>query len=390
MRVCMVAPSVKIPEPLAQSVHQFEFAKNLVEMGIEVHLICRRDDNRPSHETGITYHRVFSKDVPLSRLFFTRNAKSKVTTLLREHKFDIVHDRGYLFGGSGISIARKAGIPTVLQIDDDWIRTEALASRIAATRLYRGMALWWCQRTLRRANHAFTVSESLRRVAIDEWGADASRIDVIPNGVDLDLFSPGVEPFGIRDRLNAGGDSIVCFVGALGPWHGVDQLLRAFPIALAKQANMRLLLVGGAKEYEIGHLIAQTESLGITDRVSFLGRVEHKEIPRILVESDVAVAPYAHVDYGFSPLKIFEYMACGLPVITSDVPSTREIIRHAENGLLVKAGDPNGLAQAILSVLGDSDLAARLRAGALESAQDYSWRRSTERLVELYHKALRG
>ncbi|MCK4455234.1 MAG: glycosyltransferase, partial [Thermoplasmata archaeon] len=119
MRVCMVAPSVKIPEPLAQSVHQFEFAKNLVEMGIEVHLICRRDENSPSQETGITYHRVFSKDVPLSRLFFTRNAKSKVKTLLREHEFDIVHDRGYLFGGSGIAIARKAGIPTVLQIDDD-------------------------------------------------------------------------------------------------------------------------------------------------------------------------------------------------------------------------------------------------------------------------------
>lgn len=386
----MVAPSVKIPEPLAQSVHQHEFAKNLVDLGIEVHLICRRDENRPSHEAGITYHRVFSKDVPLNRLFFTRDTKSKVRSLLREHEFDIVHDRGYLFGGSGIAIARKAGIPTILQIDDDWIRTEALTSRIAATRLYRQMALWWCQRTLQRADHAFSVSESLRRVTIDEWGADADKVSIIPNGVDLDLFNPGVEPFGVRDRLDAGGDSIVCFVGALGPWHGVDQLLQAFPIALRKDANMRLLLVGGAKEYEIGHLIAQTKSLGIADRVSFLGRVEHEEVPRILVESDVAVAPYPHADFGFSPLKIFEYLACGLPVITSDVPSTREIIRHGENGLLAKAGDPNELAKAILSVLGDSDLAARLKEGALESAQDFSWRKSTERLAKLYRKALRG
>jgi glycosyltransferase involved in cell wall biosynthesis len=386
----MVAPSVKIPEPLAQSVHQYEFARNLVNMGIEVHLLCRRDDGLPSQEDGIAYHGVFSPDFPLDRLFFTRHTKSIVKTLLRERDFDIVHDRGYLFGGSGIAVARSSGIPTVLQIDDDWIKTEALVSRISATGLYKHMALRWCQRTLRRADYAFTVSESLRRVAVDKWGADATKTEVIPNGVDLDLFRPDVEPLGIRDMLGASDDPIVCFVGALGPWHGVDQLLRAFALALRSQPDMRLLLVGGAKEYEIGHLEVQAETLGIADRVRFHGRVEHHEIPRILVECDVAVAPYPHSDYGFSPLKIFEYMGCGLPVIASDVPSTREIVHQSENGMLVEAGNPNELAKAILDVLGDDDLAARLRQGALESAQDFSWRKSTEKLAELYEKALRG
>ena len=70
MRICMVAPSVKIPEALAQSVHQQEFAKNLVDMGVEVHLICRRDEGRPTQEDGIFFHRVFSADIPLKRPFF--------------------------------------------------------------------------------------------------------------------------------------------------------------------------------------------------------------------------------------------------------------------------------------------------------------------------------
>lgn len=390
MRVCMVAPSVKIPEPLAQSVHQFQFARNLVRMGIEVHLVCRRDDALPAQEEGIAYHRVFSRDIPFNRLFFTRSAKGKVRDMLRRHDIDIVHDRGYLFGGAGIAIARKTGKPTVLQIDDDWIRTEALTSRIAATRFYQQMALRWCKRNVREADFAFAVSESLRRVAIERWGAKPRTVEVIPNGVDLDLFNPSAEPFGIRESLRAGDDPIVCFVGALGPWHGVDQLLRAFAAALRRRPEMRLLVVGGAKEYEVGHLLTEAKNLGVADRVRFLGRLGHEQIPRILVECDVAVAPYPPTDYGFSPLKVFEYMGCGLPVVVSDVPSTREIVRHGEDGLLVKAGDPNELAEAILSVVDDPELAARLGRGALWTAKGFSWRESTEKLARLYQKALGG
>lgn len=387
MRVCMVAPSVKVPEPLAQSVHQYELAKNLVKKGVEVHLICRRERDLPAHESGISYHRVFSGDMPLKRLVFTGSAKGKVKSLLRGSGFDIVHDRGYLFGGSGISVARRAGIPTVLQIDDDWIRTEALASRIARTKLYREMALIWCSRTLERASVAFTVSESLRREAIENWGGDPERIHVIPNGVDLDLFNPDAGPLGVRDRFDAGEDPIICFVGALGPWHGIEQLLRAFSMALRNHADLRLLLVGGAREYNIGHLRDQIARLGIANRVHSLGRIEHRQIPSILVESDVAVAPYPATDFGFSPLKIFEYMASGLPVVASDTPSTREIIGHGVNGLLVRPGDANELAKAMTCVLDDKDLRLRLRKGALRAAQDFSWEKATDRLLDLYRRA---
>lgn len=390
MRICMVAPSVKIPEPLAQSVHQFQFARNLVRMGIEVHLICRRDEDRPTHESGIYYHRIFSKELPLKRLIFTRSAKRKVGSLLLDQKFDIVHDRGYLFGGSGISAARKAGIPAILQIDDDWVRTEALVSRIAASRPYQEMALKWCSRTLEKVSLAFTVSESLRRVVIEDWGSDAKKVHVIPNGVDIDLFNPEAKPFGIRDKFNAREDGIVCFVGALGPWHGIDQLLRAFSVALDKHANLRLVLVGGAREYEIGHLKSQAEGLGIAKRVHFLGRIVHRQIPGVLVESDVAVAPYPEADFGFSPLKIFEYMACGLPVIASDVPSTREIVDKGVNGLLVKPDDMKELADAIVCVLEDPSLAMGLKKEALKAVQNFSWEKSTEKLVELYRQALAG
>lgn len=384
MRVCMVAPSVKIPEPLAQSIHQSEFAKNLVRRGIEVHLVCRRDRSQPSQESGIFFHGVFSGELPFKRLIFTHSARRRVKALIREQDIDLIHDRGYLFGGSGISVAHRMGIPTILQIDDDWIKTEALVSRIAASKMHQEMALRWCRRTLQKAALAFAVSESLRNVAIKSWGADPRRIHVIPNGVDLDLFSPKATSFGLRERLGAQDERIICFVGALGPWHGIDLLLTAFAQALKKRGNLRLVVVGSAKEYSIGHLRNQTLQLGIAGRVHFLGRLEHHQIPGVLVDSDVAVAPYPEADFGFSPLKIFEYMACGVPAIVSDTPSTREIVSDGENGLLVRPGDAHGLAEALVRVLDDPDLTEILRKGALEAAKSFSWENSTEKLIGLY------
>lgn len=387
MRVCMVAPSVKIPEPLAQSIHQSQIARNLVKRGIEVHLVCRRDRGQPSQESGIFFHRVFSGELPFKRLIFTRSAKRRVKTLIRDQEFDLIHDRGYLFGGSGISVAHRSGIPTVLQIDDDWIKTEALVSRIAASGIYQEMALRWCRRTLQKAALVFAVSESLRNTAIGNWGADPGKVHVIPNGVDLDLFNPEASSFGIRERLDARDDRIVCFVGALGPWHGIDQLLGAFSQALKERDDLRLIVVGSAREYSTSHLKNQTVRLGVAGRVHFLGRLEHHQIPRVLVDSDVAVAPYPEADFGFSPLKILEYMACGVPTIVSDTPSTREIVNDGVNGLLVKAGDTHELAKALLRVLDEPDLGTRLRKGALEAAKSFSWDSSTKKLVELYKHA---
>jgi len=384
----MVAPSVKIPEPLAQSVHQSEFAKNLVKSGIEVHLVCRRDKDRPSQESGIFYHRVFSGELPFKRLIFTRSAKRKVKTLLGNQEFDLVHDRGYLFGGSGISVAHRKGIPTILQIDDDWIKTEALVSRIAGSRIYQEMASGWCHRTLEKASLAFAVSESLRNVAIENWGADPRKVHVIPNGVDLELFNPEARSFGVRERFNAHDDRIICFVGALGPWHGIDQLVSAFSQALKERDSLRLIVVGSAKEYSISHLRNQTRLLAINDRVHFLGRLEHDQIPGVLVDSDVAVAPYPEADFGFSPLKVFEYMACGVPTVVSDTPSTREIIIDGENGLLVKAGDTHELAETLVSLVDEPDLAMRLRKGALEAVKSFSWENSTKKLIGLYKQVV--
>ncbi len=101
MKILMAAPAIMIPESIAQSVHQQQFAKNLVEMGHDLHIVCRRPPGMEDVEGGVTYHRVMSEDFPLKRIVFTLDAVRQMRRLLDREDFDVIHDRGYLFGQLG-------------------------------------------------------------------------------------------------------------------------------------------------------------------------------------------------------------------------------------------------------------------------------------------------
>lgn len=390
MKVCMVAPSVKIPENLAQSVHQYEFAKRLVENGFEVHLVCRRPQAPPEIDDGIVFHKIMSKEFPLKRPVFTLDTVRFLKNLLKSHKFDLIHDRGYLFGGAGTKIANKNDIPVILQIDDDWIETEALASRITSTNFYKSRALKWCKKLLTKVDYAFTVSETLRQRVISNWGGAEKKISVIPNGADIEKFRPDREPMGLRQKLGLDEDTkVITFVGALGPWHGVNYLVEAAPLILKKVPDAHLWLVGGAQEYDSMYLKDLISNLKIEDNVHIIGSRPSAEIPRILVESDVGVAPYPEFDMGFSPLKIFEYMAAGVPIVSSDLPSIREILSDNETGILVEPENIEVLAGAITEVLKNPELSQRMVVNARKKVEkSYSWDAVTNKLIELYDKVL--
>jgi glycosyltransferase involved in cell wall biosynthesis len=386
MKVLMVAPSVKIPENLAQSVHQYEFAKRLVESGIEVHLVCRRPIDPPETDDGVVYHKIMSKEFPLKRPVFTLDTARMLNKIIKTHKFDIIHDRGYLFGGAGTKVGNKHDIPVLLQIDDDWVETEALASRITSTNFYKNRALSWCKKLMGKVDHAFTVSDTLRQTVIKTWGGVSGKISVIPNGADIEKFKPDREPLGLRKELKLDKKAkVVTFVGALGPWHGIQYLIMAAPSIIKKNPEAHIWLVGGAKEYDSMYLQDLISNLKLKNNVHILGSRPSEDIPRILVESDVGVAPYPQFDMGFSPLKIFEYMASGVPIVSSDLPSIREILVDNKTGVLVEPENVDDLAGAIIKLLQDPKLSQKLMTNARKKVEkNYSWAAVTEKLISVY------
>jgi glycosyltransferase involved in cell wall biosynthesis len=180
----------------------------------------------------------------------------------------------------------------------------------------------------------------------------------------------------------------VAYAGHLYAWKGVDVLLEA----IARLPQARGLIVGGhSSEPDLARTKSVAERLGLGERVTFTGLVEPTRVAQLLTQADVLVLPNpasAISTRYTSPLKLFEYMAAGRPIVSSNLPSIREVLRDGVNALLVPPGDPIALASAIDQLLTDPELAARLARAALDDVPNYSWQRRAELLEALFTETI--
>lgn len=218
-----------------------------------------------------------------------------------------------------------------------------------------------------------------------EYGVARSRLAVVPDGT-----TPAFGPLPPREPTRRG----VVYAGQLYPWKGVDVLLRA----MARLSDVRLAVFGGlVSAHEADPNLAACRSLvqrlGIAERVTFTGPVPHAAIRERLAGAAAAVVPLPDrlmSRYFTSPLKVFEYMAAGAPIVASDLPALREILRDGGNAVLVPPEDPAALARGIERLIRDPVLAERLRRRAFEEVADYTWDRRAARIIEAISPLLKS
>ncbi len=198
---------------------------------------------------------------------------------------------------------------------------------------------------------------------------------VVPSAVDTDVFRP---------TWQVGDGKTVAYVGTLQFWKGLETLLEA----MAQAPNLRLLIVGGGSPSEEATLRARISELNLQQRVELAGRLPQPQIPARVQNAVCAVHPLPpkiSISTRFtSPLKLFEYMAMGLPIVAADVPSAREVLQDGGNALLYSAGKPDALAAALGRLATDRELAARLSANALRGAAAYTYDARAQKLVGLF------
>jgi glycosyltransferase involved in cell wall biosynthesis len=177
----------------------------------------------------------------------------------------------------------------------------------------------------------------------------------------------------MRTKLGLAPDAfVVGFAGSLKPWHGTDVLLDAFALLRTEAPRARLLIVGDGPQRDA--LRERASQLALQGAVVFTGAVPHDEMPAMLRAMDVAVAPYLEMpDFYFSPLKLYEYLASGLPVVASDAGEIGTLIRHAETGVLVPCGNVAALADSLIELQRDQSLRSRLGNAARLEAERHSW-----------------
>jgi glycosyltransferase involved in cell wall biosynthesis len=165
----------------------------------------------------------------------------------------------------------------------------------------------------------------------------------------------------------------VAYAGHLYPWKGVDRAIEA----IAALPDARGLIIGGHPgEPDLARLRGLAERLQCAHRITFTGLLPPREARRRLQRADVVVLPNpaSTISTRFtSPLKLFEYMASGRPIVASDLPSIREVLRDSETAILVKAGDAQALTDGLRRIRDDEALGARLARRALEEVSRYTW-----------------
>lgn len=204
-------------------------------------------------------------------------------------------------------------------------------------------------------------------------------IDVIPDAADPGVFREVTAPGPVR----------VVYLGQLMPWKGVDVLLHA----LARTPDLSALVIGGrdGADPRRDELRRLARTLGIERRVEWAGWLTPAEAWTRLRRGDIGVVPTragGTQELSTSPLKLFEYLACGLPVVVSDLPALREIVRDGENGLLFAEGDPDALAVALARLAASTVLRDRLAAGAVAGATHRTWASRAARIETVIARVL--
>jgi glycosyltransferase involved in cell wall biosynthesis len=285
-----------------------------------------------------------------------------------------VWQRHDLFHTAGLQLARHLGVPAVLFVPavKVWEAAQWGTNR-------PGWGRWLERRAERPALLGADLVACGSEVVVDQalrMGVPGDRVLLTPTGVDLDVFGEAPDPAPLRQRLGLEGRFVVGWVGSFRRFHALEQAV----VAAATVPDAALLLVGdGPERARIGRLAQQR---GV--RAVFTGTVRHDELPAHLAAMDAAVvlAPRGE-PFHYSPLKLAEYLAAGLPVVAPAIGQLPERLTHGVDALLVPPHDPVALATALRGLRDDPEERARLGKAARAAAEaEWSWDHQVRRVAE--------
>jgi len=304
--------------------------------------------------------------------------------------FDLIHERFNLLALGGAWASRKLGIPFVLEVNADLLEQRKFKG-IPERGLRRLFAVWATRMCFNAAAKIICISAGLKDHLSSKWNIEESKLTVLPCAADVEAFGPNYNSELVRRGLGLTTEPVVIWVGGFYPWHDLDLLLESFTQVLQRHPNARLVLVGdGQTRPSVARKVLNN---GLRHAVIMTGAIAHTSVPEMLSIADVAVVPSAPVPASRggtgTPLKLFEYMAAGKAIVATALNQAAEVIQDGHNGLLVEAGDVNGFAEAMLTLLNDSVERDRLGQNARRHAvEQYSWEQYTRRLEEIYLNVL--
>jgi glycosyltransferase involved in cell wall biosynthesis len=358
----------------------------LVNRKFDVHLFTPSDGILPL-EDEIEGAKVTRVAQDLSENFLARAmhfGKAVSSHLALHQDYDVVHYRNIWDGLSIAQNKKRFGYKTLFEVN-------GLPS-IELKYHYPGLDSGLLSKIKEQEIATLHLSDSIicpsnvTRDYIASLGLNRKLVTVIPNGVSSSDFSSS--PLPLRD----GRIPVMLYIGTLADWQGLDVVVKALPKIL-EQHPVKLQIVGRGRSRQRKMLAKQIRKLSLEEHVIVQPAVPHHEIPALIASADICVAPLGlndrNVTQGACPIKVLEYMAAGRPLLASNMPIVRELIREDVDGLLFSPNAPEDLARQTLSLLNDLPLSQRLATSASERAlTKFSWHESQKKLGNVYDKLL--
>lgn len=296
--------------------------------------------------------------------------------------YDMVHSHYWISGSVATRLCDRWNVPLVAMFHT----LGEVKNRARLTEHEGDLRIATERAVTATAERIVVASDHERQLLMTLYGARPETIAVVPCGVDLDLFMP-MDKDAARRRLGLrDGERIILFVGRIEPLKGIDILISA-AAQLHEEENFRVLIVGGdaRAEAQIAELRRLAQELDVDHHISFVGAVEHSELPMYYNAADVCVVPSFYESFG---LVAVESMACGTPVVASRVGGLTTTISDGETGYLIPWRCPEPFAERLELLLDNDELRASFGRAGRETVERYRWANVADAVAELYDSLL--
>ncbi len=371
------------------NVYVREVSRELGRMGIEVDVFTRSQNPAIPRAVSLgpgarVIHLPAGPEAPIPREAVYDHLDGFVGALdawraAQGAEYDVIHGHYWLSGLAGLRLRARWGVPlvqmfhTLGQLKNSVART---ADEIEPELRIRSEG-----RIIASADRIIAANDVERDHLAWYYGADRARVAVVPCGVDTELFTPA-EPTAARAELGLPPGATLLYVGRLTPIKGLETLLTALSLLPSRPT---LLIIGGDQDEplnsHVAHLRRRVAALALDESVKFLGAQPQQRLRLYYRAADATVMPSYYESFGMVAL---EAMACGSPVIASNVGGLTTTVRDGVTGFLVPDGDPHALAERVAAVLDDADLRWRLGREAVRWARGYRWPCVTEAVCREY------
>ena len=366
----------------------YDLSHKMVKEGNEVTVVTYKEgDNVKYYENdkGVEVYRLDNYMIRPNNFIdwimqLNFNMITKANEIINKNgKFDVIHAHDWLVAYSAKSIKESYNIPLISTIHaTESGRNSGIHDE---TQRYINDSEWMLTY---ESSEVIVNSNYMKNEVQRLFGLPYDKINVIPNGVNLQLFSNVNIDYDFRRQYAMDNEKIILYVGRLVYEKGIQNLIAAMPKILDRYHDSKLIICG--RGGMIDELREQVKYLGIENKVYFAGYCDSKKMQKMYKCADVAVFPSTYEPFGIVAI---ESMLSGTPTIVSDVGGLNEIIEHGVTGMKSYAGNANSIADSVLSLLFDPKLCANISQNAIKKVKEnYNWSKITDSTYYVYQLAI--